>query len=284
MSADGRTERAIAEALGLTQSAVSKYLRGKTKAEPAVEGAPTFERLADQLARGFGSGDLSPLTAMAEVDAAVRAEEDRGVVCRLHEEDEPSLRGTGCDLCVRGGASPRVEEQEVLDDLRSGLKLLEADARFASLIPSVGSNLARGKRGALGPLDVAAVPGRIFEMRGAVRVSAPPEFGASRHVAGVVLAAGAVFPDTLAALNVRADEATLGAARRLGWQPLAFDAQYEGRKERIAKALGARRKAPRALYHRGAFGIEPVMYVLGASATAVARAALELCAPPAQRD
>jgi predicted fused transcriptional regulator/phosphomethylpyrimidine kinase len=213
---------------------------------------------------------------MAEFHAAVRREEDRGVVCRLHEEDAPELRGQGCDLCVSAARPPRLAEQEALDDVRRALEALEGAPGFAALIPSVGSNVARGKPGAQRTLDVAAVPGRIFEMRGAVRVPAPPEFGASRHVAEVVLAAMSVFPDLAGAINVRADEATLARARSLGWQAVEFEAAYEGRHERIAKALSGRRKAPRALFHRGAFGIEPVMYVLGRTAAEAASEAIAL--------
>jgi XRE family transcriptional regulator, thiamine biosynthesis regulator len=277
------TERAIAQRMGLTQAAVSKYLRGRGRLEPAVEGAPAFRALADRLAEGLADERMTPFGALAETQRVVRLEEDRGVVCVLHEKAVPALRGMACDLCVHGGSSELVAEQEVLGDLRAGLRALEAEPAFAALIPSVGSNLARAKSGAKTPLEVAAVPGRIFEMRGAVRVSAGPEFGASRHVAEVVLAAHAVFKEIRAALNVRADVPTLAAARSLGWHPLLFDAAYEGRHERIASALKGRKKPPMALYHAGAFGIEPVMYVVGPTASEVVAEVLNLATKRAQR-
>ena len=73
----------------------------------------------------------------------------------------------------------------------------------------------------------------------------------------------------LAALNVRAEASTLEAARSLGWGLLRFDAGYEGRGDRIARAVRGQKRPPRALYHEGAFGIEPIMYVVGPSATDV---------------
>ncbi len=278
LSKRGLTEREIAERLGLTQSAVSKYLRGRTKSEPAVVRSPAFRSLADRLAQGLEDGSMSPVEAMAAVNAVVRREENRGVVCTLHEEEVPALRGLGCDLCVRPGASDVLAEQEVLGDLRAALRTLERDTAFARIIPSVGSNLARAKRGATTQLEVAAVPGRIFEMRGAVRVPAAPEFGASRHVAEVVLAACQVFPDHLAGLNVRAERGTLAAASRLGWGTAKFAASYEGRNERIASVLRRSKRPPRAVYHLGAFGIEPVMYIIGRTAGEVVRDATVLAA------
>lgn len=272
------TEREIAARLGLTQAAVSKYLRGRGRLEPAIEGAASFRALAEQLAAGLAEGRLSPVEALAETMRVVRLEEDRGIVCALHEKAVPSLRGLACDLCVNAGRSELVREQEVLADLRAGLRALEADPSFAALIPSVGSNLARAKEGAQTHLEVAAVPGRIFEMRGAVRVPAAPEFGASKHVAEVVLAALQVFAGTQAALNVRADRPTLAAARSIGWALVEFEASYEGRSDRIATALRGRKRPPRAIFHAGGFGIEPIMYILGRTAAECVREARALAA------
>lgn len=274
----GLTERRIAEALGITQSAVSKYLHGKTRSEPAVLGSAAFAQLIERLAAGFADGSLSQVDALALTNAVVRKEERRGVVCALHEEDAPALRGLACDLCVSGGRAEFLAEEEALADVRLALRTLERDEHFARLIPSVGTNVARAKRGAKTKQEVAAVPGRIFEMHGRARVPAPPEFGASRHVAEVVLAVSSVFPEQQAAVNVRADRAAIGAAAALKWKTAPFAASYEGRAERIAATLRKQRKAPRAVYHRGAFAIEPVMYVLGTTAQEAAEAACRLAA------
>ena len=272
----GLTERAIAERLGLTQSAVSKYLRGRVRLEPLVQRSPTFRTLVDGLAAGLAGDRVSGVEALGRILEALRTEEDRGVVCRLHEEEMPSLAGIGCDLCVRAGASDLRQEQEVLADLRAALRELSALEGFGALIPSVGSNLARAKREARTPDDVAAVPGRIFVMRGAVRVPAAPEFGASKHVAEVVLAAQRSRGWVAAALNVRWTPDLLDAAKKLGWDVLEFDAALEGDGGRIAQVLGRHRRAPDLLYQAGAFGTEPIAYLLGPTATEVVGSARAL--------
>jgi predicted fused transcriptional regulator/phosphomethylpyrimidine kinase/predicted transcriptional regulator len=265
----GLRERAVAACLGVTQSAVSKYLRGRIRPEPAVAEAETFRSLADTLAEGLAEGRMSPFEAMGRVVAAIRKEEDRGLVCRLHEEAMPSLVGLGCDLCVRVEASERLVEEEVLGGLRQALRTLEALPAFVRLIPNVGSNLAQAKGSPRTIRDVAAVPGRIFEMRGAVRVPAAPEFGASRHVAETVLAVTHVHPSVRAALNVRWSEDLRAALRTLGWKAVEFDPAYEGRAAHIAATIRRHKGRPDVLYHRGAFGIEPMAYVVAESATAV---------------
>ncbi len=269
----GLTERGIAERLGLTQSAVSKYLRGRVRLEPLVQESPTFRALVDGLAAALAEDRVSNVEVLGRILEAVRKEEDRGVVCRLHEREMPSLAGIGCDLCVRAGTSDLRQEQEVLADLRAALRDLQSLEGFDALIPSVGSNLARAKRDARTPDDVAAVPGRIFVMRGALRVPAAPEFGASKHVAEVVLAAQRGRGSVAAALNIRWNRALGAAARKLDWDLLEFDASLEGDAERIAQVLTRHRRAPEMLYQAGAFGTEPIAYLLAPTAMeAVGRA------------
>ncbi len=263
----GLKERAIAVRLHLTQSAVSKYLRGRIRREPTVEESHTFRSLVESLADSLEEDRMSGFEAMGRVMEAIRREENRGTVCRLHEAALPALVGLGCDLCVRADREERLQEEEVLSDLRLALRKLESMTGFASLIPNVGSNIARAKPSAQSRYDVAAVPGRIFEMRGMVRVPTSPEFGPSKHVAEVVLAVQSVFPPILAAINVRWNEDVMAAIRSLGWKALEFDPAYEGRRERIAEAVRRSETEPRALYHRGAFGIEPITYILGQSST-----------------
>jgi predicted fused transcriptional regulator/phosphomethylpyrimidine kinase len=267
----------------VTQAAVSKYARGRTRSEGAVASSPTFAQLAGRLAGGLPSGEVSPIEATSLIQTALRVEEDRGVVCQLHEEEEPALRGTGCDLCVRGAQSDLVGGLSVLGQVRRGLQVLEASPEFVALVPHVGSNLAFARPKPAGTFDVAAVPGRMYAARGVLRVPAAPEFGASRHVAEVVLAVAARFPALRAAANVRFDDQVEKAARHLGWRSVAFDAAYEGRAAQLAQAVRRVRRAPDALFHRGAFGVEPIMYVMGTSPEAVARSAVQLAQATAGR-
>ncbi len=278
LSQRGLSERAIADRLSLTQSAVSKYLRGRTRRERIVEESETFTTVADDLARGLDEGSMSRFEALGRVLATIRREERRGVVCRLHEESMPSLAGLGCDLCVRDDANERLTEEGVLGDLRLALRMLENLPQFVPLIPNVGSNVTRAKPRAQSRFDVAAVPGRIFEVRGSVRVPAAPEFGPSRHVSEALLAVQEVYPKLQAAINVRWNQGVEEAMGALGWIIAEFDAAYEGRRERIADSVRSCREQPQALYHRGAFGIEPMAYVLDRTARAVVERVRELSA------
>lgn len=131
--------------------------------------------------------------------------------------------------------------------------------------------------------DVAAVPGRIYTMRGRVYVPSNPEFGASENVATTLLAASAVDAGVRGALNLATEPALLDAAREAGVDPVRFDPDYEDRRERLERRFREREAVPRVCYHEGTFGVEPITYVLGGSAAEAAEFAGELAAAAADR-
>jgi predicted fused transcriptional regulator/phosphomethylpyrimidine kinase len=55
-----------------------------------------------------------------------------------------------------------------------------------------------------------------------------------------------------------------------------FDAEYDDRGERLRERFAEAEEVPRVIYHRGAFGIEPITYVLGETGVEAAELAIEL--------
>lgn len=274
LAAKGLPQQRIAELVGLSQAAVSKYQARRVKVDPGIVRDARAREVTRQVAAGLAQGTLGAFEALARLEGLIRSWENRGRVCQLHEEAMPALRGLGCDLCVLGLGSRILEEQEVLDNLRVAVRALEQREGLASLLPNVGSNVCMARRDARDVMDVAAVPGRMYEVKGAVKVPGQPEFGASKHVAEVLLGVHDVFPQVRAAINLRFGPDVSAALGRLRWRAVRFDAGYEDRRARLARTLKG--KAPDALYHEGAFGIEPALYLLGEDAVDVAGKAARL--------
>ena len=270
------TQQEIAAHLGVTQAAVSKYVTDAPPVEDRVADHPRTEEAVVRIADGLASGEMDPYDALAAVLELVREFEDRGPICELHEEAMPALQGLGCDLCVRGQDGELSAERDVLASVRKAARLLATCQGMAAFVPNVGTNVGGALPSAADPSDVAAIPGRIYAIGGRVEVPANPEFGASRHVATLLLAAMAVDPETRGAVNLATDDAVLDAARERGIDPMEFDASYDDRGERLRDRIEARGDVPRVCYHRGAFGIEPITYVLAETAEAAARLAAEL--------
>lgn len=268
----GLTQQEIADHLGVSQPAVSKYVAGEVGVEQRFVEDPRTRDAAVRIADGLAGGDLTGFDALAETLALVRALEDRGPVCEIHERDMPALQGLGCDLCVRGHDSGALDENEVLHDVREAVRRFRNLEGAVDHVPNVGSNICRALGGAEGVDDVAGVPGRIYTMRGRIHVPSNPEFGASENVANAVLEAAAVNPGVRGALNLATSEMLLDTAASLGLEAVEFDPEYEGRWRRLQEKFG-KEGVPAVAYHRGAFGIEPVLYVFGETAVdAVERA------------
>jgi predicted fused transcriptional regulator/phosphomethylpyrimidine kinase/predicted transcriptional regulator len=263
----GLPQTEIATLLGVTQSAVSKHLGGRLGMDASLEAEPRMRATVERVAQGLASKRLSSFEALHEMEALVRAFEDRGPICALHEEEEPGLRGLGCDVCVRVGVSPLLAEQAALQDLRAGLRVLEAIDGLALVVPHVGANLARALPGARDVTQVAAVPGRLIEVKGAVRAPAPPEFGVSQHVAEVLLAVLRADGSKLACLNLAPQEALLDAARAAGWRVERVGAEVE----RAPSSLTFDEdRVPDVFHHGGAFGVEPQAYFVAEDAVSLA--------------
>jgi hypothetical protein len=269
----GLSQREIAARLGVSQAAVSQYLNEERTGELADH--PRMREVVQRLAEGFANETIDDYEALAELLALVREFEDRGPICAIHEAEMPALEGMGCDLCVRGRDRTVQAERDVLENVRRAVRRFSHARNVVAHVPNVGTNVAMALPDADAETDVAAVPGRLHAMRGGINVPANPEFGASHHVASTLLAAMAADPTVRGAVNIATSAELLDAARDGGFDPVAFDARYEDRGERL-RSLFETHDVPRVVYHEGDFGIEPITYVFGTTAVDAVDAVLEL--------
>lgn len=271
LSKEGLSQEEIADNVGVTQAQVSKYLGGKLDLEPRIAEDPRVLSTVEEVAAGLAEGRLDVVTALAKSLELIRRLENRGPLCELHAERMPALEGTGCDACIEP-SSRVISEHQVLVDLRLALRRLVLVDGFTAWVPHVGSNLAQAIEGAEGPWDVAALPGRIDAVGGTASVTTEPSFGASRHVATVVLAVMQAYPGHRGALNLAYRPEIVEKAQAAGVEHASFDPDYEGRQAEVARrveAAGSDQAPPGLLYHEGAFGIEPVAYLVGTDAPSV---------------
>ena len=262
------TQSEVAALLGISQSAVSKYAHGEVRRNQRLIEHGRMQALIEELADGLASGEMTPVQALIEAEVFIRELEQGGVLAQLHEEAMPALSEYGGEFAVHDPDSNLREAEQTLSSVRRGLRLLENTSGFAPLIPAVGSNLVEALSDAEGIEDVAGVPGRILDIKGRATIPADPEFGVSEHVATVLLAARGAGADANAMLNVRYDEAVVEALAGAGYATVEFDADAETDAV-VAAALDAQPDAD-VLYQTGGMGVEPISYLLGEDASAVA--------------
>ena len=264
------TQSEVAGLLGISQSAVSKYAHGDVTVDQRVREDERVQELVADLADGLASGEMSRVQALVEAEVLVRRLERGDLLASLHEAAFPPLADYEGGFAVHDPDSEVRAAERVLASVRRGLRTLETTSGFAALIPAVGSNLVEGLPDATGIDDVAAVPGRIVDVKGRATVPADPEFGVSEHVAGVLLAARAGGSDARGAVNVAYGPEIVAALEDAGHTAVEFDPEAD-----LAAAVTSavdQTPEPDVLYHTGGFGIEPVVYVLAADAVAAARA------------
>ncbi|RLA90901.1 MAG: bifunctional hydroxymethylpyrimidine kinase/phosphomethylpyrimidine kinase [Deltaproteobacteria bacterium] len=178
-----------------------------------------------------------------------------------------------------------LDRYQVLQQLASAVARLQTGG-IESLIPEVQSNLGYATLYAAGPQDVAAFPGRILKGPQGLIIPRAPEFGASSHIAAVILTALRTHPQLRAAMNIRFFEELERLAPLLHFKVASFDRSDEPldikAKEGstlawgVATVLKSAEPPPDLIYDRGEWGKEPMIRVLGPDPNTVAEKVLAL--------
>jgi hydroxymethylpyrimidine kinase/phosphomethylpyrimidine kinase len=174
---------------------------------------------------------------------------------------------------------------EVLEALKAAAARLQAED-LSPLIPEVMTNLGYAVPYPEGPQDVAAFPGRLVKSPAGVLIPAAPAFGASRHIAAVILTAMATHPERRSAMNIRYMEGLEDLAPWLNLRLAAFDRANEPDEVKIkeggtlawgvASVLQAGNPAPDLIMDKGDWGKEAMVRILGPNPMAVAEKALAI--------
>ena len=181
------------------------------------------------------------------------------------------------------------ERYEVLEALKASLDRLRA-AGVGDLVPEVQSNLGYALPFAETYKDVAAFPGRLVRLRENLISVEAPAFGASQHIATIILTTMGHDPDFRSAMNVRFSEALVERCKALGWKVSSFDRKDEPKvvKEKEGsslewgtdRVLSKQAGVPDIIYDRGDVGKEPMIRVLGRTPEDVVDKVLQLKESP----
>jgi predicted fused transcriptional regulator/phosphomethylpyrimidine kinase/predicted transcriptional regulator len=266
----GWSQGEIAKVLGVTQVAVSKLLREARKGRLREVGIDDLEAelLVAAAVDLTEKGELELASALLHrywllVSAS-------GGACDAHRRMGWAL--LECAACARA-LHPKLAPAKAvaLADLERAVLLAELSPNLAALAPEVLVNVARAAPGAVSLRDVAAVPGRLARVGGRLVARRRPRFGASRHLAEVLLASGYA-----ACINVKYNKDVERALEELGFEKFVFSSErYRGPNPAAAAVREARERGelPRVAVDLGGRGVEPVTYIFGGSAVEVVLAA-----------
>jgi len=180
-----------------------------------------------------------------------------------------------------GKTLEEMERYRVLRDVKAAVSILTESPDFAKILAELGCNIGMGIPGAEACEDVAAVEGRIVRHMNRAMPVGCVDFGASRHVARIILTALRYDPRIRAAVNIRYSEKVLAACREMGLTVSSFDRTKEPENVSsmdwgTAEAIRAYGSVPEMIYDEGSAGKEPMVRLLGTSATELAKIAVGL--------
>jgi hydroxymethylpyrimidine/phosphomethylpyrimidine kinase len=165
-----------------------------------------------------------------------------------------------------------MERYRVIQELKRALSLLKEE-KIGYLIPEVSSNFGYALPDAEGIGDVAAFPGRIIRFKDSIATLSDPEFGASQHIANVILTVMKFDPEYCSAMNIRYSKENVALLKRRGFLISHFDRGFEPKRVKqkegsslewgVGEVLRKSRRIPDFIYDEGDIGKEPMIRVLG---------------------
>jgi hydroxymethylpyrimidine/phosphomethylpyrimidine kinase len=135
--------------------------------------------------------------------------------------------------------------------------------------------------------DVAGIMGRVVRYGDGIKAVGPVRFGASSHLARLVLEVLRRYPEVRSAINIRYDEKYLRKAVELGYLVVGVDRTKEPEESKkvegsslkwvVGEALkGCGGRIPDIIYDTGDVGKEAMIRILGRNAAEVVEKLLKI--------
>ncbi|HUV75736.1 MAG TPA: thiamine-phosphate synthase family protein [Dehalococcoidales bacterium] len=182
------------------------------------------------------------------------------------------------------------QAQMLLDNLVKAVELLRNCPEFSRLVPEVRVNLVYALPEARTSEEVAAIDGRITVVQGLPHASGLPHWGASDHMARLIIEVRRYDPSVNAGINFKCDKTIIEVVKRycseqgilFGWidrsqEPAEVTEQDGTSMPWKIKYLDSNYGGiPRLFYEGEGWGKEPLFVALGTDAIEVAGIAIEI--------
>jgi thiamine-phosphate diphosphorylase len=189
------------------------------------------------------------------------------------------------------------QAERVLGNLVSAVEMLQSCPEFSYLVPEVRVNLVYALPEAKTPSEVAAIDGRITVVRGLPHAAGMPRWGASDHMARLLIEVRKYDPAINAGINFKCDVVVTKVVQEYCSERDILFGGIDRSKEpaAVAERDGASMpwkvkqlftrygSIPRLFYEGEGWGKEPLFVALGNDAVEVASTAIEIARRCQQR-
>lgn len=136
-------------------------------------------------------------------------------------------------------------------------------------IPEVGINIGYALPNAKKPDDICAINGRIAKTKEKPLRCDLINFGVSKHIASIILAAIVIDPNCRCAMNLRYSEEIINKCKKAGFKIGSFDRIHEPNNVKSTMEWGTKQAikklgfVPDIIFDKGGIGKEPMIRILG---------------------
>ncbi len=281
LNKEGLSQGRMAGLLGITQASVSLYLSEKPskpfdKLSELGISREEAERYSSLLAEDLKK---NPVYAVSTLYAIWSDLLGKGLMCLAHRREYPFL--ANCDVCMKTFGRQEVKGFKAIEHVSRAVSMIESSEAFVRVMPQVSVNIAYAYGEATSVDDVVAVPGRIVKAHGKARAFMKPEFGASTHLARILLEVKSRMKSFNAAINLKYDRQIEKIMRRTKLRILRIGGVYpQGVDDLVVESLRQKIRDSRgefdALVDTGGPGLEPNLYLFATDAVEVAGLAIKV--------
>lgn len=263
LSQAGMTQSSIARSISITQPMVSKYLRLpeeelRQRIEEAGvdygEALAVASSAADALRRG------SVIEANRLITSYLQQLLASGRLCRLHSRVD-EWAGPECRVCVEVMGGPVMV---AVESVKTAYRMLAAHMLSTVAVPEVGSNIVEAPEGVKGAEEFVGFSGRIVRVGRRLIALGDPVPGGSKHTAMVLEKVMNVKPGYRGVIVARSSKEIIQGLKACGVPVDEAGPAYrlEEVGDQVAEAVA---RGAEAVHHLGGQGIEPVIYIFGAT-------------------
>ena len=180
----------------------------------------------------------------------------------MHTRSKMNIWGSKLLMRNGNGFNIKFAREKVIENIDNAVSELIQIPGFISMVPKIGTNIVYALPHALSVIEVAGLRERICQISKIKKVEVI-EFGASLHMAAVVLEAMKKDPSLRAAINLRGGEDIVMGFEEIGVDPIILP---QGGTNDVCPVVSKLMKSGRihqAYYHPGGPGIEPTTTIIG---------------------
>ena len=241
----GWSQAEIADILGSTQSTISRHIQKSTIELPSTGDEAIIDAWSSELSQALNS--IGPKSGVVRQRLVIEFQFTGNNTIRF----DKTL--TGMDL------DQGQEQRALLRRLEWAIGRLDPK-RISHVMPAVGLNIASCNKGSRDSSEVAAFPGKISIVNNKLRHHETPSFGASRHLANLLLQAHIMNEAKTSIININ----PINEAGKVDEKKIKQMCEQLGYSFALAnkgKISGSHNKLD-VILDKGDFGWEPSMYIL----------------------